>query len=64
MMVGMSLRQVKAVVVELNGDRAVLRFEDGDRREVSAPAEIEITVGTAVRMLDTGDDAPIIAWGV
>jgi hypothetical protein len=36
----------------------------GGRREVPAPAEIQITVGMAVRMIDTGDDAPIIAWGV
>jgi hypothetical protein len=64
MMVEMSLRQLKAVVVEFAGDRAVLELEDGGRREVPAPAEIQITVGMAVRMIDTGDDAPIIAWGV
>jgi hypothetical protein len=60
----MSFRQVRAVVVELAGNRAVLELEDGSRREVAAPAEIQIAVGMAVRMIETGDDAPIIAWGV
>jgi hypothetical protein len=55
---------VSAAVVELVGDRAVLELEDGSRREVSAPVEIEISVGMAVRMVETGDAAPIIAWGV
>jgi hypothetical protein len=56
--------RLNAVVVELVGDRAVLEFEDGSRREVSAPGEIQIAVGMSVRMIGTGDDAPIIAWGV
>jgi hypothetical protein len=60
----MSLRQVRAVVVEFADDRAVLELEDGSRREVSAPGEIQISVGMAVRIVETGDDAPIIAWGV
>jgi hypothetical protein len=60
----MSFRQVRAVVVELVGDRAVLELDDGSRRKVAAPAEIQIAVGMAVRMVDTGDDARITAWGV
>ena len=42
MVVEMSLRQLKAVVVELAGDRAVLEFQDGSRREVTAAAQVQI----------------------
>jgi hypothetical protein len=51
-------------VAELRDGRAVLEFADGGRREIAAPEQIEITVGMRVRMIDTGDDAPIVAWGV
>jgi hypothetical protein len=36
----MAFRHVRAEVVDLSGDRAVLDLEDGSRREISAPSEI------------------------
>lgn len=60
----MSLRQLSAVVIELEDGKAILEFEDGSRRQVSGPDQIEILVGMPVGMVDTGDDAPIFVWGV
>ena len=58
-------RERRAVVVEIVDDgHAVLEFVDGERRTIRAPEQVEITVGMKVRMVDTGDDAPIVAWGV
>ena len=57
-------REAKAVVVELNAGRAVLEFEDGGRRELAVPEQIEVAVGMCVRIIDIGDDAPVVAWGV
>ena len=54
---------IATVMTVLEGE-AVLELADGTRRTVPAPDEIEITVGMSVKMVEVGNDIPVIGWGV
>ena len=43
---------------------AHIRLEDGSERTLRIPEQIHVEEGMQVRLIDTGDDAPIVMWGI
>jgi hypothetical protein len=53
------------VVAEIEGERVHLDLDDGGRRSVACPLQIEVSPGMRVRLLEFEDDsAPIVVWGL
>jgi len=47
----------------MNGQAATVQMENGESRIVSVPELLDVSVGTTVKIVDTGDDKPVYAWG-
>ena len=57
------MKEERGTVVELNGESATVEMEDGSSRIVSVPEMLDVSVGSSVSIVDTGDDKPIVLWG-
>jgi hypothetical protein len=58
------MQERRGVVKSLTGSEALVEMDDGTERTLNVPEMISVEVGMSVRIVDVGDDQPIIAWGV
>ena len=57
------VKEERGTVVAMNDQDATVLLEDGESRIVSVPEMLDVSVGTTVKIIDTGDNKPIFAWG-
>ena len=60
----MAIRRRTGVVLRVEDESAVVRFEDGEVVSIRVPEEIDVREGMPVDLYDTGDGAPVVRWGV